>query len=102
MGMFTPVFRNNVHDIEFVFARLHVPNKDYAKAVGKTVMESAKRDNFVDVEFTGEVVDIDELSHDTENLRIVAPFNTDTGEKDYIIILTPAGEVPPDFLDPQE
>ena len=94
MEMFTPVFRNRAYDIEFVFPKLHVPNKEYAMEVGKIVAQSAMRENFVDVEFTETVADLNELAKDTENLRILSPFDIETGEKEHILILTPAGEVP--------
>lgn len=96
-NMYTPVFKNTVHDIEFVFPKLYVPTELYAEEVGKAVRDAAKNDSFVDVIFTGKVANLKELAEDKENLRIIAPFNSKTGEQDYILILTPAGEVPKDL-----
>lgn len=92
--MYTPIFHNVIHDIRFVFPRLYVPTEDYAMEVGRTVKEAAKNANFVDVEFTGEVANLKDLAEDTRNMRIIAPFNNETGDQDYILILDSAGETP--------
>lgn len=91
--MYTPIFRNKVHDVRFVFPKLYVHNKEYAKDVGNAVNKAAIDDNFVDVEFIGEVVDLKELWGDTENLRVISPFDIETGEQGYILVLDPVGKV---------
>lgn len=87
--MFTPIFRNKLHDVTFIFPKLYVDNKNYAMNVGKTVEKSARKDNFVDVEFTGEVADINELKKDLNNMRVMAQFDKETGEKEYILLIEP-------------